>query len=139
MRLLLDTNVVLDVLLARELWVAEAQALWQANDEGRLQGYIPASTLTDLFYIVRRATDLPRARAAVVVCLDAFAICSIGRRTLEEALTLPGTDFEDNVTLACALQHGLDGIVTRDPAGFKGAAVPILTPADALLRLDYPS
>lgn len=35
MRVLLDTNVVLDVLLNRQPWVKDASAIWQANDDGR--------------------------------------------------------------------------------------------------------
>jgi predicted nucleic acid-binding protein len=53
MRVLLDTNVVLDVLLKREPWVAEAQILWQANDDGSVAGYVVATTLTNIFYIAR--------------------------------------------------------------------------------------
>lgn len=57
MRVLLDTNVVLDVLLKRQPFVEQASALWQACDEGQLVGYITASSLTDIFYIARRITD----------------------------------------------------------------------------------
>ena len=53
-RILLDTNVVLDVLLKREPWVSDASVIWQANDEGRLVGYLMASALTDIFYIACR-------------------------------------------------------------------------------------
>lgn len=135
MRLLLDTNVVLDVLLARTPWLEASQQLWQATEAGQVRGYLPASALTDLFYIVRRAADLERARQAVELCLEAFEICPIHRATLEEALALPGTDFEDNVAIACAVQGGLQGIVTRDPQGFQGSPLPVWTPTQALERL----
>ena len=49
MRILFDTNIILDVLLNREPWVNQAQAIWQANDEGRISGYLVASTVTDIF------------------------------------------------------------------------------------------
>jgi predicted nucleic acid-binding protein len=57
MRVLFDTNVVLDVLLRREPWVVEAQALWQAVDDGRIVGYIPAVAVTNIVYIARRQTQ----------------------------------------------------------------------------------
>ena len=60
MRILLDTNVVLDVLLKREPWVSEASAIWQANDDGRLVGHLMASALTDIF--LRRAADSPTGK-----------------------------------------------------------------------------
>jgi hypothetical protein len=48
---------------------------------------------------------------------------------------LPGNDFEDNVQIACAVIAGLDAIVTRDPKGFAGSPVLVLTPAELLARL----
>ena len=135
MRVLLDTNVVLDVLLNRQPWVTEASGIWQANDAGELDGYIVATTLTNIFYVARRLTNLDRARAAVRLCLDAFEICIVDRAALEQAETLNGSDFEDNLQMACAAQAGLDAIVTRDPAGFQSSAVLVLTPTELLLRL----
>ncbi|HLB46163.1 MAG TPA: PIN domain-containing protein [Anaerolineales bacterium] len=95
MRVLLDTNVVLDVLLRRDPWLKEA--LWQANDDSRLVGYISASTLTDIFYVARKLAGLDAARRAVRICLDAFEICPIDRSTLELAAALSGADFKDNL------------------------------------------
>lgn len=48
MRVLFDTNVVLDVLLRRAPWHAEADILWQANDEGKIAAYISSTTVTDI-------------------------------------------------------------------------------------------
>ena len=48
---------------------------------------------------------------------------------------MAGGDLEDNVSLACALAAGLDAIVTRDPRGFSGSPIPVLSPTDLLARL----
>lgn len=61
MRVLFDTNIVLDVLLNRQPWVGDASQLWQAHDEGKLEAYLTATTLTNIFYIARRQTDAQRA------------------------------------------------------------------------------
>ena len=135
MRVLLDTNILLDVLLNRAPWVTDSSAIWGACDDGRIVGYVPASAMTDIFYIARRAVDLPTARIAVGLCLSAFEICPIDRQTLEQAATLPGSDFEDNVQLVSASIAGLDAIVTRNPSDFMAAALPILTPAALLAQL----
>ena len=132
MNLLFDTNVILDVLLNRSPWVTDAQKVWQACDDGNVAGYVPASALTDIFYIARRVADLTKAHQAVRVCLDTFVICSVNRQTLEHAYALPGNDFEDNVQIACAVHANLDHILTRDPSGFSSSPVPALTPADWL-------
>ena len=130
MRILLDTNVVLDVLLKREPWVHDAAAIWQANDEGQVTGYLAGSVLTDIFYIARRLTDMETAYRAVNLCLTAFEICPIDRNTLEQALTLPGNDFEDNVQIAAAILGNLDAIITRNKDDFSGTAIPAFSLAE---------
>jgi predicted nucleic acid-binding protein len=135
MRVLLDTNIVLDVLLDRAPFVHDSSALWAACDDGRLVGVLPASTLTDIFYIARRTTDLARARIAVGLCLAVFEIAPVDRQTLEEATTLLGNDFEDNLQIACATRTGVDAIVTRNRDDFVHTPIPVLTPAELLTHL----
>ncbi len=135
MRILLDTNIVLDVLLKREPWVTQASALWQANDEGEITGFLCASTLNDIFYVARPIKGLADARAAVRLCLRAFEICIVDRHTLEQADALPGNDFEDNLQIACAMLTGLDAIVTRDEHGFAESPVPVFSPEEILAKL----
>lgn len=112
MRILIDTNVLLDVLLNRAPWVAHAAALWKACTDGQVTGYVCASSFTDIFYIARRLTNLDRARIAVRLCLETFEVCSVNQSALQMAYGLPGSDFEDNVQIACAPQYALDAIVS---------------------------
>ena len=135
MRVLLDTNMLLDVLLDRAPFGTDSSAIWAACDGGRLVGVIPASTLTDIFYIAHRATDRATARVAVGLCLAAFDICPVDRMTIEQATALPGDDFEDNVQPACAIIAGLDAVVTRNDRDFSASPIPILAPAALLARL----
>ncbi|MGB0388565.1 MAG: PIN domain-containing protein [Ardenticatenaceae bacterium] len=137
MRVLLDTNVILDVLLNRTPSVTEAKAVWQAHEDGRITGYMTATTMTDIFYIAHRLTDRATARTAVRTCLDTFEICEVNRSVLEQAETLPGNDFEDNVQITCANIAGLDAIVTRYTADFRSATKPVFTPAQLLIKGGY--
>lgn len=129
LRVLVDTNVVLDQLLQREPWHTVAQPFWQARDAGRLVAYLPASVVTDIFYIGRRHAGLVPARQAVERCLREFGLLPIYRAVLEAALGLPGSDVEDNVQIACAQLAGMDLVVTRDTAGFRHAPMPAVEPA----------
>lgn len=138
LRVLLDTNVILDVLLVRQPWFGDADALWQECIRGTVLGYVAASTLTDIFYITRKRADLQRAHAAVRDCVAGFELCPVDSRAIQLALSLPGNDFEDNVQIACAAIAGLDAIVTRDGGDFQQSQVPVLTPAEALARLPNP-
>jgi predicted nucleic acid-binding protein len=134
-QVLFDTNVVLDALLKRAPWDADAATCWKAIDDGKILGCITASTLTDIFYIARKHNGLAAAFDSIRVCLDTFAICQVDRRALEGALDLSGNDFEDNLQIACATLADLDSILTRDPSGFKHATIPILAPVALLAQL----
>ncbi len=103
----LDTNIVLDVLLARAPFLDDSQAIWQACDDGQFSGHLLASAFTDVYYIVRRATRREDALRAVELCLAAFTICPVDRATLQAALLLPGSDFEDNLQIAATIQCGI--------------------------------
>ena len=135
MKALLDLNVVLDVFLLRQPWLLEAGAIWEANRAGRISAYLSSASMPTIFYLVRKQLDQAHARIAIDECLRSLAIAPVGRSTLELALVGPGTDFEDNLQIACALEAGLDAIVTRDPKGFAGSSVAVLTPADLLARI----
>jgi predicted nucleic acid-binding protein len=136
MRVLFDTNIVLDVLLRRAPWHVEADVLWQANDAGRITAYISATTVTDIWYIARKLPFGPdTGLRAVRICLAAFKICSVSRATLELALSLPGSDFEDHVQVACVQLEPLDALVTRDTGSFTGVACPVFSPSELIARL----
>lgn len=135
MRVLLDTNIILDYLLERELFVTDAEALFEAIQSQRIEGYVTATTLTDIFYIVRKERGTAIAKQAVFRILAAMKICTVDRIILETAIASNLPDFEDAVQLACAIFENLDAIVTRDTQGFAGATVLILSASELLQRL----
>lgn len=135
MKVLLDLNVVLDVVLNRQPWVEESQRVWDANQSQTIDGYLAATGLTNLSYIVRRLADRDRARTAVRTCLASFEIIAVDQQTLRDADGQAGADFEDNVCIACAVSAGMAAIVTRNPADFAHSLIPVLTPAELLQRL----
>jgi predicted nucleic acid-binding protein len=135
MRVLLDTNIILDALLNRQPFVAEAQQILQANDQARVSAYVTATTITDIFYLARKALGTEATLKAIELCLTAFQVCTVDIQTLETAIKLEGKDFEDNLQIACALASGLDAIITRNKADFKTTTVAIMEPAELLSQL----
>ena len=129
-KVLVDISVLLDLLLNRDPWAADASAIWNAHVNSNLQAFVAAFSLPTIFYVVRRQADLDVAREAVRVCLATLEILPIDHATLEAAWEMSGSDFEDNLQIACAMQAGIDIIVTRDPRGFSGSSVPVLSPSE---------
>lgn len=135
MRVLLDTNVVLDSLLQRPPWHDEADAILRAADRREVVCVLTALSIANMFYIGRRFVGTDQARADIRVCLHRFEVLSVDRQTLLDADVLLGNDFEDNIQTATAITAEVDGIVTRDPSGFVHSPVPVWSPAELLLRL----
>ncbi|UJB71131.1 PIN domain-containing protein [Acaryochloris sp. 'Moss Beach'] len=135
MKVLIDTNVVLDVLLERQPFVENAIALFEQIELGNIAGAIAATTLTNIFYIIRKAESREAAISAVNRLLIGLQFCAVDRQTVETALSLGLKDFEDSIQLACALLNQLDGIVTRDSKDFIGSQLPIYSPTELLSQL----
>lgn len=134
MKVLFDTNLILDVVFRRQPFVIDSGRLWQAHLENKIDGYVTASSVTDIFYVSRRLTDVVRAREAVETTLDTLNVATVDEAILRYANQLAGKDFEDNVQIACAVANGLDGIVTRDRLGFRRSPIRAYAP-DELLDL----
>jgi predicted nucleic acid-binding protein len=103
MRVLVDTNIVLDFLQEREPFVEDAAKLFERIDVGEIEGFIAATTITNIYYIVRKAAGVGAAEDAVSQVLTDLQICTIDRATLEQAVALGFRDFEDAVQYACAI------------------------------------
>ncbi|MFB2770391.1 type II toxin-antitoxin system VapC family toxin [Pelatocladus sp. BLCC-F211] len=128
MRALIDTNVVLDFLQAREPFVEDAAKLFERIDTGEIEGFIAATTITNIYYIVRKAAGVTVAQDAIAQILADLHICTVDRTVLEQAIALNFRDFEDAVQYACAVIYGVDAIVTRDVSGFVGSKIPVMSP-----------
>lgn len=138
MRVLFDTNVVLDLLLDRQPWSAAAAELFARVEGGTLDGYLGATTLTTVHYLAAKAVGAEAARRQIAELLALCKVAAVDRTVLAEAQALDFGDFEDAVLHQAARSVGADAIVTRDPRGFRGARLPVLTPeecAEILKRL----
>lgn len=135
MRVLLDTNVLLDFLLAREPFSAEAREVWLACEQSRCAGYLAAISVTNIWYIGRRIVGTDIARRHVADLLQVIQVCAVDFNVLATARDSGIADFEDAVQVAAAVASGLDAIVTRNGGDFAGAALPVLTPAEFLTQL----
>ncbi len=136
MRVLLDTNVVLDVVLAREPFAQASAALFKLHEQGKIDAYIAAITPINVFYITRKFKGGQEARQAVELLFGSLAVCPLSHGVLDEAYKLPFSDYEDAVQHASAAANGLDTIVTRDIKDYKNATLPVFSPADFLKKLE---
>ena len=97
MRLLLDTNVLLDVLLARSPHADAAVRILAAVEAGVVTGVIGATSVTTVFYLATKAVGVRRAKGHVRTILSLFEIAPVTEAVLARALELGFADFEDAV------------------------------------------
>ena len=132
---LLDTSVLLDLILNRLPWATDMAVIWDAHRQGQIKALVAAFAVPTIFYIVRNQVGLATARTVIQACLSTLDFAPIDQTTLLAAQALSGPDFEDDLQIACAVQAGVDAIVTRDPRGFASSPIPILSPADLVAAL----
>ena len=131
-RVLVDVNVVLDVLLDRRPHVDGSAAVWAAIEAGNSEGLLAAHAVTTIHHLVRRELAAANAKRTLAAMLRVFRVAAVDGRVMQEALELPLADFEDSVTAAAALFAECDYIVTRDAREFRGSPVRCLTPEAAV-------
>jgi len=130
--LLLDLNVMLDVILERQPGADAASALWAAIEGGQGRGLIPAHGVTTIFYLLEKARGARFAREGVERLITVFGVAAVNDAVVRRALVFAWPDFEDAVCAAAAEASGCEAIVTRDPAGYPDAPLPVIDPAAAL-------
>ena len=132
MKVLFDTNVVLDLLIDRAPHAEAAARLFAAVERGIIGGCLGATTLTTIHYLSAKTLGREQARQAVAVLLSLFEIAPITRPVLEAALVGNFDDVEDSVIHQAARQYGAQAIVTRNGKDFRGAELPVYAPEELL-------
>ena len=135
MRVLLDTNIVLDVILDREPFAQESGRIWVAADKGLFDAYLASFTIPTIYYICRKHAGAQAADDAIDRCLKAFEIAALYRECILAARRMPGPDFEDNLQIACAITDFMQAIVTRDPGDFAASPIRVYSPVELLAAL----
>ena len=134
-KVLIDTNVVLDVLQARQPFFEASLQLLAAAETGDIQGLVAAHTVTTLFYLISKDKSTAQARATITSLLQFLGVATVDQATIEQALNLECRDFEDAVQMMSAVQSKCDFLVSRNTGDFKPALLPVLSPTDFLTTL----
>jgi predicted nucleic acid-binding protein len=132
---LVDTNVLLDLVLARAPHARDAALLLDAIARGRADGYVAGHAVTTVYYIVEKEQGRPTAVTAVGDILQLLQAAEIGAAELQRALAIGLRDFEDAVQAAACLRVGAEFLVTRNGRDFKGAPVTTKTAGEVLAIL----
>lgn len=131
MKVLIDTNVVLDMLLGRKPFVEAADPIFSLAARNVFEAFVTANMLTDIYYVLRKSLSAPRTKAQMAYLLDFFEIIPVSALECQLALASPNPDFEDALLEACARRAGVERIISRD--GEFLAACPLAIAPNAFL------
>jgi predicted nucleic acid-binding protein len=132
MKILLDTNIVLDLLLERKPFVDFAEEIFIKIEEQEIKGFLSPTSITTIYYLLNKHLDKNRCNEAIKTLLDLFDIVKIDKKILRESLENSGADFEDSVIYTGADFANIDVIITRDKKGFKNSKIEVLSPTEFL-------
>ncbi len=133
MRLMIDTNIFLDVLAEREPFFKDSKAVLDLCENKKVQGFLSASSATDIFYLIRRqlhSVDL--AYKALGSILDIAKVLTVTNEDVLNAYLQRASDFEDCLLATCAKANQCDAIVTRNKKDFLSFGITLLSPEELL-------
>lgn len=131
-KVLVDSDIILDLLLARPPYFPAATRLFTAFQEGQIEGHVSSLAFSNLFYLLRKQSSGPDAVALLRKLRLIIRVAPVDERVIDLALAADFTDFEDAIQYFAAVEQGLDAIVTRNRRDYRSAKIPILNAEECL-------
>ena len=132
MKVLLDTNVILDFALERQPWFVDSEEIIYLAEQKQITAYISASTISDIYYIIRKIKGKELALDFLKNIISICQVANVDSRIISMALNMNFKDFEDAIQYSSAVINQLDIIVTRNIKDFLFSQPKILTPSQFL-------
>ncbi|MEL1136071.1 PIN domain-containing protein [Desulfitobacterium sp. THU1] len=135
MKVLIDTNVILDALVGRVPYSVSAEKLFLLVAEDKLSAFITASSVTDIYYLLRKYLHNENlSREVLLKLFNLFEVIEVTGSDCEKAMSIPIKDYEDALLATCARRKKLDFIITRNTKDFIGSPVKADEPDGFLTR-----
>jgi len=133
MKILPDTNVIIDCLGKRANFTGNSLRLFQTCENGFSEGFATAQSVADTIYIHRKDYPPPELIKMMYGFCSVLKVVGVSPSDVLHALSDTSfPDFEDCVISKCAEKVGCDFIITRDVGGFTSSKIPALTPQEFL-------
>ncbi len=131
MRVLIDTNVILDLICIRRAYVREAHKIISLCAEKKLEGYIAPQSFVEIHSILRNVMTFDERRRLLTGFCWLLTVVGIDRDIIIATLENENfADVEDSLISQCAKSCGAEYIITRNTENFQNSSVPAITPAD---------
>jgi len=122
MKVFVDTNIFIDILLNRKDFVQESKQIYKLCEHHIAEGYVAPISINNIYYICRKAVNQDALTSFLCDVSHFFTISSMNNESVVFAKNLNIKDFEDALQAAMAIQSGCDCIVTRNADDYKKVA-----------------
>ena len=129
MKIMLDTNIVIDILEKREPFFANSYLVLLNALENVDLCMMPVSAVTDIAYILRKSGDV---KGKLLKLSYMISLTDVTADDFNEAVKSDVPDFEDALLAACAKRNKADCLVTRNAKDFAKSPVRAITPKQFL-------
>jgi predicted nucleic acid-binding protein len=132
-KVLLDTNVLLDVVERREPSFSASYEVFTKSVTKEIEAIVGASSVTDIYYVNRKnCGNSEQALNSIVDLLKVVTLVDTKAADIQDAINLGFADFEDAVIAVTALRERADYIITGNTKDFSKSPVPAIHPAEFL-------
>jgi len=132
-RILIDTNIVIDLLSKRERFYSDAAKLFTQADKKEIELTISSLTFANTNYILSKLKSAKEAREILRKFKVLVEVLSLDDKITELALSDESfPDFEDGLQYYSAIENDIDIIITRNKKDFKNSKLPVLSAKEYL-------
>jgi len=135
MKVLIDTNIIIDILGKNEKFFDNSYKIILLGLEGEIETIMSASAVTDVYYILRKYINDPVIlREKIFILSNYVKICKATSEDITKAVLLFIPDFEDSVIAAIAKREKADYIISRNETDFENSPVPAISPKEFIKK-----
>lgn len=127
MKIVIDTNIALDVLLKREPFCIHSAEVFKFAEQRKLEAFLTSNSVTDIVYILTKTYDMSTIKKNLVIMFGFIKILNVSASDIMNAFEINTNDFEDAVIIQCASRIKADYIITRNTNDFKASMVESMT------------
>lgn len=140
MKILADTNVIIDTLASRTPWKESAEQIFLMAANNTIEMYITASSATDIYYLIKKHLhNAEQAKSIMGKLYSLVGILEVTEGDCMEALASSICDYEDAVVEKVAARKGMDYIVTRNMKDYRNGNTKVILPDDFVKLMEQES
>ena len=131
-KVLLDTNIVLDIALKRNPHYNESFHIFSLISKKKVEAYITTTSITDIYYIIRKELNHNLSMRFIIDLVSIVRLINVTEQTILSAIETKNNDFEDAIQFTAAHENSLDLIITRNKKDFLNSQLKVFNPTEFL-------